>query len=177
MMESKNNMNIEELAAQHDNGSIESLINDLSSKDGITRVKARRALVTIGGRTVAALSNALEGKNTQQRWEAAKALSQIVDPAAIGVLVKTLEDKTFDLRWLAAEGLINIGKPSIVPLLHRLIEKTDSVWVREGAHHVFHDIHDPNLKNILRSVLDALEVSDTHIQIPFAAESALKSLE
>jgi len=113
----------------------------------------------------------------QQRWEAAKALSQIVDPAAVGVLVKTLEDKTFDLCWLAAEGLINIGKPSLVPLLHRLIEKTDSVWVREGAHHVFHDIHDPNLKLVLRPVLDALEDSDTHIQIPFAAEAALKSLE
>jgi HEAT repeat protein len=134
-------------------------------------------LVTIGGKSVAALSDALEGKNEGQRWEAAKALGQIGDPAAVGVLVKTLEDKIFDLRWLAAEGLISIGRPSIVPLLHRLIEKTDSVWVREGAHHVFHDLHDPKSKIILRPVLDALEDSDTHIQIPFAAEAALKSLE
>ena len=176
-MESKNEMNTEEVAVQYDKGSIESLINDLSSNNGIARVRARQALVTIGGGTVAALSNALEGQNEEQRWEAAKALGQIGDPAAVGVLVKTLEDKIFDLRWLAAEGLITIGKPSIVPLLHSLLEHSDSVYVREGAHHVFHDLHDQNLKAILRPILDALEDTEKQIELPFATEAALKSLE
>jgi HEAT repeat protein len=71
----KNKMNLEEVAIQHDTDSIESLINDLGSGDGMVRVRAREALVTIGGRSVNALSDVLKSKNEGQRWEAAKAFS------------------------------------------------------------------------------------------------------
>ena len=160
-----------------DAGTINALISDLSTKDGLVRMRARQALVTIGEIASAALADALKGKNEGQRWEAAKALGQIGDPAAVGALVRTLEDEIFDVRWLAAEGLITIGKPALVPLLHMLIEHSDSVRLHEGAYHVLHDLHEKNLQVTLQPVLNALGGDEASLEVPFAAEAALKSLE
>jgi HEAT repeat protein len=109
-----------------DKTTISSLINDLGSQDGLVRVRARRALVTIGAKTVTALEEVLKSKDLGKRWEAAKALGQIKDPRATEALIRALEDEMFDVRWLAAEGLIAIGRPVLVPLMRRLTKETDS---------------------------------------------------
>jgi len=75
------------------------------------------------------------------RWEAAKALSQIANPASIQALLEALSDKTFEVRWMAAEGLIRIGRKAVIPLLEALVEHSDSYWLREGIHHVLHDMN------------------------------------
>ena len=160
-----------------DKETIQALVVDLASKDGVVRVRARESLVSIGSKAVAALSLTLKSQDQGQRWEAAKALGQIGDPAATGVLVSALEDNVFEIRWLAAEGLIKIGRPSVVPLLQQLIHHSDSVWIREGIHHVFHDLHDQTIKRKLRHVLDTLEDNEKHLEIPLAAEAALESLK
>jgi HEAT repeat protein len=160
-----------------DSETVEALIGDLASKDGVARVRARQALVSIGSKAVTALSGILKSPDQGQRWEAAKALGQIGDPAATGVLVQALADEVFDIRWLAAEGLIKIGRPAVAPLLKWLIEHSDSVWGREGAHHVLHDLRDQTLKKKLRPVLEALEDTEKNIEIPLVAETALKSLK
>ena len=74
------------------------------------------------------------------RWEAAKSLSDIADPAAAPALVQALEDPETGVRWLAAEGLIRMRSACLQPLLHALTERADSVWLRDGAHHVLHDL-------------------------------------
>jgi HEAT repeat protein len=160
-----------------DKETVDALIVDLASKDGVVRVRARESLVSIGGKAVAPLSETLKSRDQGQRWEAAKALSQIGDPAAIGVLVNALEDQVFEIRWLAAEGLIKIGRPAVPPLLKLLIQHSDSVWSREGTHHVLHDLHDQVLKRKLRAVLNTLEDPDKYIGIPLAASAALKALK
>lgn len=160
-----------------DTETLKTLVADLGSQDGIVRAMARQALVSIGGKSVTMLSNLLKSKDQGQRWEAAKALGQIGDRSAVGALTKALGDEIFDVRWLAAEGLIGIGQPSVAPLLHALIEHSDSIWIREGAHHVFNDLHNPKLKVKLRPVLAALEDSDRRLELPMAAEAALKSFE
>ncbi len=119
---------------------ISSLIADLASKDGMTRVRARCVLVAIGDDSVRPLIDALSSKNQLVRWEAAKALSQIGSPAATDALVTALEDKLFDVRCLAAQGLINIEREAIMPVLRAVSERADSIWMREGAHHVPHDL-------------------------------------
>jgi HEAT repeat protein len=152
------------------------LVQDLASKDGIVRVTARRSLVAIGRKAVNALVKALTSKNESVRWEAAKALGQIGDAVATEALVKALEDKMFDVRWLAAEGLIRIGDKAIVPLLRAVVGRQDSYWLREGAHHVLHDIEKGRLDEALQPVLRALEDVEPSVEVPYAAEKALEAL-
>jgi HEAT repeat protein len=155
---------------------ISALITDLGSKDGIVRVRARKSLVAIGKPAVDPLVEALASKKELVRWEAAKAIGQIDDPATTQALVKTLEDDMFDVRWLAAEGLIAIGCEVLVPLLQVLVEHPDSLWLREGAHHVLHDIEKARLEEILQPVLAALEDVEPSLEVSYAAEKALEAL-
>jgi HEAT repeat protein len=133
-------------------------------------------LVAIGGKSVEPLIPALASKDQWQRWEAAKTLCQIGDPAAVEALVKALEDNMFDVRWLASEGLITIGRPSLGPLLRELVRRPDVLWLREGAHRILHGIIRENTEQIIRPVLKALEGPEPHLDLPFAANNALKQL-
>jgi len=66
------------------NTDIESLIEDLASKDGMIRQKAREALVDLGNPAVSSLNHALlNSKLDRVRWEAAKALGGINDAGSI----------------------------------------------------------------------------------------------
>jgi nucleotide-binding universal stress UspA family protein len=156
--------------------SIESLVSDLASDNGIVRVKARRLLVAKDGQAVNPLVEALKSKNVWVRWEASKALGQIADPSATEALVAALRDKEFDVRWLAAEGLTRIGPKVVEPLLRALVKHPDSLWMREGAHHVLHDLPVGNLKQTLRPVLSALEDVEPSLEAAVAAETALDAM-
>jgi HEAT repeat protein len=157
--------------------SVKSLIADLASQDGIIRIKARRQLVAYRKRSVAPLIKTLSSENHWVRWEAAKALSQIANPASIQALLEALTDKEFDVRWLAAEGLIRIGRKVVVPLLETLVDHSDSLWLREGIHHVLHDMNRGNLDKTLRPVLTALEGTEPSLEAPLAARGALNVLK
>ncbi len=111
------------------------------------------------------------------RWEAAKALYEIGSPAATNALVKALEDDMFDVRWLSAQGLITIGNKTVAPLLKALIDRPESVWLREGAHHVFHDLASEKLKAVLKPVMAALEGVEAAVELPFTAKAALEALK
>jgi HEAT repeat protein len=155
---------------------IKSLIADLASKDGIVRMKARQRLVAYKKRSVAPLIRTMSDENDWVRWEAAKALSQIGNPESIQALLVALADKQFEVRWLAAEGLIRIGRKTIVPMLETLIKHSDSYWLREGIHHVLHDINRGKIIKVLRPVLSALEGPEPSLEVPPAARAALDIL-
>src|SRR5664279_2458385 len=83
--------------------SLESLMEMLASKDGMTRKKARISLVALGKQAVPSLTQALQNSKLDHlRWEAAKILGAIGDVKAIPPLVKALEDSDQDVAWLAA---------------------------------------------------------------------------
>jgi HEAT repeat protein len=155
---------------------IKSLIANLRSEDGIVRHKAREALTFIGKQAVRHLIPLLKDPDDDVRWEAAKALSEIADPRAVSELVATLEDHNFGVRWLAAEGLIAIGGDALIPLLEALRKRSDSVWLREGAHHVLHDLAkgDLDLKDLVAPVIAGLEGVDPEIEVH---EPVLKALQ
>ena len=159
-----------------DKEDITSLVDDLTCDDIIKCQKARRSLVDMGHAAVPSLIEALGSKKNWVRWEAAKALSQIGDPAATDALIKALEDKEFDLRWLAAEGLINIGKPAMIPLLRCLLENANSLWLREGAHHILHDMDRGEWNEDLKPVIAALESFEPSVEVPIAAKKSLDTL-
>jgi HEAT repeat protein len=156
---------------------LESLIEDLGNKDELVRVKARLQLVSYKSRSVASLINLLTDKNDWVRWEAAKALGQIGNPSSIQALLEALADKSFEVRWLAAEGLIKIGRKAIVPSLMALVNSSDSYWLREGVHHVLHDMNKRKTQKVLQQVLVALEGLQPALEAPLVAKIAVGYLK
>ncbi len=158
---------------------IKSLIKDLRNGDGVVRQEARRTLEFIGKQAVRQLIPLLKDPNDDVRWEAAKALADIVDLRAASELLATLEDSNFGVRWLAAEGLIAIGRDSLLPLFEALTKCPESVWLREGAHHVLHDLSkgDRELKDLVAPVIAALEGTEPEIMVVDPAYAALDKLK
>ncbi len=169
--------------------SMEALINTLSTLKDKAREGARHTLVAMGKPAVPSLIKALKNKKALIRWEAAKALGEIGDPETAPVLVEALEDDDFDVRWLAAEGLIKMNIKGLKPLLEALELHGDSVLLREGAHHVFHDLAKGELRKYLVPVLASLEAlepgeevpwvarHEMAVEVPVAARQALEMLE
>lgn len=160
-----------------DSAIMSALVADLGSRDGLVRVRARRCLVAMKSKAVSALVAALANPKKYVRWEAAKALGRIGDPAAAQALVAALEDEMFDVRWLAAEGLVAMGRNGLLPLLQALSKHADSVWLREGAHHIAHDLSLEDLEDVMLPVLTALDAVAPSIEVPFAAKVALDRLK
>ena len=168
---------------------LEDLISELGSRNDVIRVKARRSLVAKGKTVVPLLIKALADTDDTIRWEAAKTLSEIEDPEAAPALVKALEDEIFEVRWVAAEGLTRLNIRGLMPLLHALTEHGDSILLREGAHHVFHNLTKGALRKCLTPVLAALEAIEheggvpwvtphsMRLEVPRAALQALEMLE
>ena len=123
---------------------IKKLISNLGSDSGLVRQKAREEMVKLGQNVIDYLMELLSHPKHIYRWEAVKTLEEIEDPLAIPLLIQSLEDDNEDVRWIAAKGLVKLGKKSILPLLKVLEEKSDSVFILEGAHHVFSDLRENN---------------------------------
>lgn len=159
-----------------DAATIQSLIADFGDSDGIVRRKAREALVTVGQAAVKPLTDALSDPSEFVRWEAAKALAEIGSPSATEAMVKSLEDDSFGVRWLAAEGLIALGRAAIEPLMLALMQGSSSPWLREGAHHVLHDLAKQGLRREVAPVIAALEGPEPDMGVPEAAVVVLARL-
>ncbi|MEJ2738319.1 MAG: HEAT repeat domain-containing protein [Dehalococcoidia bacterium] len=156
---------------------IESLINDFTCDDVIKCQTARRNLVDMGSDAVNVLVKELSNKKHWVRWEAAKALGQIGDKNAVKALVDALEDNEFDVRWLAAEALVSIGKDSLEPLLAALVDHGgESLILRQGAHHILHDMDRGDLDEIVQPVMAAVEDTAPSIEVPLVAKRALDTL-
>jgi HEAT repeat protein len=155
---------------------LDAFIADLASHDDRTREKARHTLVAMGKDAVQSLIEALKDKRYLMRWEAAKALGEIANAAAAPSLVAALEDEAFDVRWLAAVALIRMNIRGLRPLFQALMERGDSTLLRQGAHHVIHDLSKGELRKYLLPVLAALEDVEPSLEAPQAAFQALEKL-
>jgi HEAT repeat protein len=157
---------------------IDSIVADFTCDDVIKCQVARRKIVAMGSAAVETLVRELSNKKHWVRWEAAKALGQIGDKAAAIALVKALEDSEFDVQWLAAEALITIGRESLEPLLAALADHGDkSIALRQGAHHVLHDMDRSGLRRILKPVMAAVEDIAPSIEVLQVAKQALDELK
>jgi hypothetical protein len=136
------------------------LIGQLAAEDGLTRQRARETLVAIGEPALPSLVELLGSSQPRLRWEAAKALTQIPEPAAIANLILLLSDARSEIGWLAGVGLINMGSRSVPYVLQALTERAESRRFRSSSHHVLHDLSGRNvvLHEILEPVLEVLDV-------------------
>jgi HEAT repeat protein len=149
----------------NDSSTLSELTAALRSDDGVVREHARRSLVATGSSVVETLIAVLQDGSHQLRWEAAKVLGDIADQRAAAALVTALEDEEFDVRWLAAEGLIRIGPRALVPLIEELEKRPESIWLRQGTHHVLHDLSDEQMKAEVKPLLKALESREPEIRV------------
>ena len=156
---------------------IPALIADLAAAEGTQRQQARRLLVSIGRAAVPYLVECMSHPGQHVRWEATKALGSIRDPATAEILVGALEDKDGDVRWLAAVGLAALGRHALRPLLLALVDRPDRDWLREGAHHVCHNLARTHHANLVEPMLEALAQPEPEAAVPLAAYAVLKELE
>lgn len=153
---------------------IRELIGTLCAYDARTRHVARQALVMYGVEALPALIKALDAHNWHTRWEAAKALGEIGNPEAAMPLVMMFKDDDTGVRWAAMGSLIRIGRPAVRPLLELLTQEFASARVREGAHHVLHELKNRGmLTEVEEKVFHALKGSSPAVQVPWAAQAAL----
>jgi HEAT repeat protein len=156
---------------------IKKLIADLSSSDDFTRLKARRELQETGKPAYTSLLEALRDRNCLVRWEAVNVLGGTGDPEVAPVLVSALEDSEFEVRWVAAEALVRMGTKGLKALLQGLIERADSAFLRERAHHVLHKLATGELKVFLTPLLIALESREPSIELPPVALHAIETMD
>lgn len=153
--------------------SVEDLVAWLAGDDWQLRRGARFELAARSESAPAALIDTARRGGTEARLEAVRVLRDIADPATVPTLIAALEDRNPSTRWAAAEALITVGQPSVRPILRELINKSDSVWLREGAHHVLQHLVDP----VTSPVVNALEGPYPSITVPPVVHEALKALE
>jgi hypothetical protein len=156
---------------------IPSLIDALSGRTQMAPWKARETLVAAGQIAVPALTGALTGDRAEMRWEAAKALSELHDPASAGALVSALENHDGSVRWIAAEALTWLGSETLDSLLHALLKNSGSEWLREGSHHVLTVLrHNGDLPPQVLPVLEALDGRAPAIAVMAPVGRALEEL-
>jgi HEAT repeat protein len=157
---------------------LEELIAQMGDKDERLRKRARETLVIIGEPAVPSLIALLGSSQARLRWEAAKALTEIPDPAGIPGLISLFVDPKPEIRWLAALALINMGNRSVPPVLQALTEHGESRSFRDASHHVLHDLSARNavLREILQPVLGVLGAIDPVEVVSSRAEMALHDL-
>jgi len=138
------------------------LIEALGSSDGLKRKRARETITLLGEPAVPQLRGLLSSENKRLRWEAAKSLAAIGDPASVDAFVGLLADDYSDVRWLAGSGLINLGPRSAAPVLKSLSEHSESLGHQQVAGRVLRGLSADNdvLTEIVRPVLEALSHPD-----------------
>jgi HEAT repeat protein len=161
------------------------LIEALGDEDGLVRQRARLQLEHFGQESIPALRGALKSPNVHIRWEAVRALGEIRDPKTAAALVDMLRDEDTGVRWGAMESLSRMGRNCLYPLLESFIKNFDSLWLREGLHHILRVLKDRNelndRENILFDELDKQAIpgieSSWTSQQAWAAEKALEVLD
>jgi len=156
--------------------SIETLIKDLMSDDGVVRNKARLELVEMGECTIDFLAELVNNSNDRVRWEAIKAMGEIKSTFAIPLLIDALEDEVSSVRWLVAEGLIALKNEGIRAILETLIERKESYLLRQGAHHVLHDLNKKLKDDKIAELISLLEHPEVHVRIPMIAKQVLDDM-
>ncbi len=160
------------------NHAIQALMTALDSPFSADRDRARRTLVQMGAVSVPALIQATTSPSVHKRWQAARALGESGDLRGIAALVRAFEDEDAGVRWRAMESLADFDRRSLPVLLEELEKHAGSVLFRRGANYVFHTLAKRGLlKAEEKKVVQALGDVAPDVEVPWAAEAALKALK
>jgi len=115
-----------------------------TSDDASVRARAAKVLGGLGGlaiQSVPALNAALTYASSRVRWEAADALGEIRDQAAIPYLIPALADPDHSVAAVAASALGKIGSSAAVDAL--IVALGPTSHIRSIAASALGDIRDP----------------------------------
>jgi HEAT repeat protein len=101
---------------------VDELIADLSSPDGILRDQALGMLVSYGRRATAALLALLDSDDRELRARASAGLGEIADPATADRLLQLLEDPDARVRSRSAWGLFRMRDARALDALLKTID-------------------------------------------------------
>lgn len=148
-------------------------VGRLGSEDVVERQQTRQSLAQIGAGAVPHVLPLLKSSDSRERWEAAKTLVPIRDPAAVEALIDTFESDDENLRWVAGQALIAIGQPAVDACLTSIINRISTGFMRQGMHHVMHEFAGKTWGQFLYPVWEALDSAAWSMAGPLAAERAL----
>lgn len=117
-----------------------------------------------------------KNQSSLDREGAIHQLKEFPTPAVIDAMIQALEDNDSGVRWAAASTLLEFGQAAAIPLLRTLVEKNDSVWLREGAYRVFHDTRSAVVHDATVDVVKALKGPAAGLMTTEAAVKALGKL-
>lgn len=152
---------------------IQSLIKELMSEDGVVRNSARFELVKIGEPAIDFLAKLVNNSEDHVRWEAIKTMGEIESPLSIPFLVDALVDEVSSVRWLAAEGLIALKNQGLKAVLEVLIERKKSFIMYQSVHHVLHDLNKELKDSKITELISLLESATEKFRIPGLAKEIL----
>ncbi len=157
---------------------VRTFINELDDPSWMKRQFARFSLVECGEVASPTLIKELTNPDREVRWEVVKALGAINDHNSAQALVEMLMDDDTGVRWAAMEALIRLNQAAILPLVQALVKHFDSARLREGAHHVLHNLQDKRLLSQTQiKILEALQGVEPEIEVAWAAERALEEMQ
>ena len=134
----------------------------------------RSILIGVGAPALGLLEEAFTRSEGDAKIQIAKTLGGMGSQEAVQFLINKMESDDFDERYAAIQGLPLAGKKAINPLLHALVEHSDIIAFRNGAHTVLHNISATGSYKFLKPVLMALEGPQSDITTPVAAHNVLE---
>lgn len=126
--------------------------------------------------TPAMVFAALHDSDLEVRQETIHALCNSFEPTDLQSLTLALSDDDPGVRWLAAEGLVEMGERGVETTLQILKAHSDSILMRESAHHVLSAFLKQPWGRSLTPAIQALESVEPALTVPWIAEHLLASL-
>jgi HEAT repeat protein len=161
-----------------DEANVHTFIKELEDSSRMKRQFARVSLVECGEAISPLLIKELSNPDREVRWEVVKTLGAINDRGSAEALVEMLMDDDIGVRWAAMEALIRLNQAALPPLIQALVEHFDSGRLREGAHHVLHNLQNKRmLSKVQVNLLEALQGVEPEIGVAWAAERALEEIQ
>ncbi len=161
-----------------DESNVRTFINELDDPSWMKRQFARFSLVECGEVASPSLIKELSNPDREVRWEVVKALGAINDHNSAQALVEMLMDDDTGVRWAAMEALIRLNQAALAPLIQGLVKHFNSARLREGAHHVLHNLQDKRLLSKTQvKILEALQGVQPEVEVAWAAERALEEMQ
>jgi HEAT repeat protein len=161
-----------------DESKVQTFIGELDDPSWMKRQFARFSLVECGEVASPTLIKELSNSDREVRWEVVKALGSINDRNSAHALVERLMDDDTGVRWAAMEALISLNQAALPALIQALVKHFDSARLREGAHHVLHNLQDKRLLSKAQiKVLEALQGVEPEVEVAWAAERAWEEMQ
>lgn len=118
-------------------------------------------------------------RESREREAAIRYVAEQPTPQVIQRLVSLLQDDHFGVRWEAAVGLIKAGDAALPEMLTALVDphRVSDPRLREGAYHILHYNHSPEVTALARPLMDALKGPAAGITTLEAANEALTKVQ